>query len=130
MQSPGSDTSTEATLRNVCNLPVVFRQGGKSARQLVQESGYVQHAERVTETSVRHYLAAHGELVEKWQMWSEDRRSDGWYLECGERKPEIGWCGSGVGRTKVRRFNTCLEACAALIIAEMNQVSGLNARTP
>ena len=115
-------------LTNVCMLAHRYKRVGndKSPVELLRESGYLALPSAATEQRILRYLQANKWLIESWQLWSLDKRtSAGWYFECSSSGAEVGYFAAGAGRRNVRKFSSCVEACAAFIVSEAQHLARL-----
>jgi hypothetical protein len=62
-------------IARLCGLPSEFRtRGNVSMIDLIRDSGYLEIANRVFESDIEEYLREHADLVDVWQVYSEDQR--------------------------------------------------------
>ncbi len=65
----------------ICNLPRDFRGGACSSLDLIEASGYFGDPGSITIEAVMDVLRQDSTLVEDWELWSMDKRCDGWSLQ-------------------------------------------------
>ena len=75
--------NTRDVIMRICEMPSEFKKRGDvSMIQLLEESGYRQLREKVTEFHILPYIQTHPTVVEAWQCYSEDQRCrSGWFLQ-------------------------------------------------
>jgi len=96
----------------------------KSWNNLVQESGYIQLSNKITENDIAQYLRQNPQLISQWLQWSEDQRcSPAITFEQGESKryyvkryPES---------EHFKEFNSmdAFEACAKYIMKQLEDTA-------
>lgn len=114
----------------VCRLPIDFRRGNVSARNLVRRSGYLGARREVTVERLTERLATDADLVDAWLTWSEDNRSTpAWYIESlGAGAFEVGYYDHG--RTSQVVFDDRIRACAEYVRRYLEQFEGTGHRRP
>src|SRR5207253_645495 len=114
---------------SLCRIPLAFREGQKSPKQLVDESDYASHRFQITREMIVGYLALHPTLLEEWQVWSFDKRTnEGWYLQLDSERSIVGWFSSASGSAEVARFSSQAEAVAEFVLREADHIAGIRAR--
>lgn len=101
------------TIAKICRMPRDFgTRGDVSMDQLLQESGYTQCREQITEDLIREYVDTHRENIAAWQRYSDDQRcSPSWFF----RNKTIGHVAT-LGRIELEKeYLSEVEACAAYI---------------
>jgi hypothetical protein len=69
-------------VERLCALPRNFRAGKLSTISLVRASGYLSAPQVLTREAVLAVLRHDPLLIEDWEIWSGDQRTDrGWFLE-------------------------------------------------
>ena len=96
-------------------------RGDTSMVQLLQESGYKECREQITEDHIRQYVDTHHENINSWQRYSADQRSSpSWYF-CGKT---IGYVSRSGTKESEKEYPSEVEACAAYIKNMMEQLIG------
>jgi hypothetical protein len=112
------------SIKNICELPLGFEQGTKSAYQLAKESGFINNDKIDSIIKIKEYLQSHISLVELWELWSQDKRTtEGYYLEIG-KKNFVGYHGTKNKSNKVR-YKTAIDACSEFIFLEISMLLNL-----
>jgi len=71
----------ETVAEAVCRIPMEHGRGPLSPLALLENSGYFESHETITEEVFSGVLLSHPEWIESWWAWSGDKRvSEGWYL--------------------------------------------------
>jgi hypothetical protein len=107
-------------IRNICELPIDFSRGNKSAFQLASESGFLITNEKLALGLIKEYLESHPNLIEKWSIWSVDKRTEiGYFLNFDDRFI-VGYADyTKVGLIKAVEYETALDACSEFILLEI-----------
>ena len=109
--------STFDAIQKICNLPIEFRDGEKSPRDLIREAGL--DVQSLTADSITAILKAKPELVAEWLQWSEDKRSSpGHYFLSDGQRHVVGYY---PGHEQVE-FADPIAACADFVIKEANAI--------
>ena len=104
-------------IRRICNLPVDFRSGGKSAYDLVRASGIGFRS--LTTAEVLPVLQSNPALIDEWAMWSENQRCTPAYYFQKEADKFV------VGRMPEQErveFDDQIAACADFIVKAVNLI--------
>ena len=105
---------------------------------LVESSGFMNSPDALTRQAVLEVLRRKPTLIDEWQTWSEDKRTDGWGFE-GAEKPYRVFNLSVFGRRLNRYtlipekivvnekldFSDRAEACAEFIVREIQAIASL-----
>jgi hypothetical protein len=106
-------------VESLCKLPLRFRAGGVSIRELVEGSAPDLADLQNATNLIRRRLAEEPRLVDEWQTYSYDKRSSpSPYLD----GREVGYF-DGV-RREVATHDDQLDACADFIVREARSVLG------
>lgn len=109
-------TSDESVVAKLSALPLSSRDSGRSALELVRESGYFSAPEKLTVADVALYLTENSALVDHWLYWSEDKRaSKGWYFRKTVEDFVVGYFPNG----ECQQFSDGIEACAEFVVREV-----------
>jgi hypothetical protein len=93
-----------------------YSGGTESPLKLLRESGYYGMPDKITESVIQEALTRRPELVRDWQIFSENKRSTGWYWRAGEQGGYEVRCDSEAGRDiEVLLYRNEVSACAAFI---------------
>jgi hypothetical protein len=117
--------ATSSVVEAVCKLASEFRRRDDiSIVTLLQQSGYVESPELVTEESVKAYLRQHPELIDSWAILSDDQRSSGtWYLNAPHAAdPNVQWAVGFYPGTASVEYLDGPTACAAFIVRYVGRV--------
>ena len=106
-------------------LPKKFHDlGNVSVYALLAESGYLDSSEDITEEAILQGLHAQPECIQDWRIFSEDKRTTGWYL----MEPVNGCYGVGYippkGQARIAdlKYSDEASACAAFIKREIENI--------
>jgi hypothetical protein len=111
----------DSIVNDVINLPQNFYgRGNASIYTLLQESGYFEFHDQLTEEAIHNALRNQPELAGDWLGFSEAKRtSSGWFLRRGGAK------GYEVGHYPDHEpvdYSDELSACAAFIKREVEEI--------
>jgi hypothetical protein len=129
-------------IERLCHLPIDFHEGNRSPRELVRSSGLVNSPQILTREAVLEVLRRQPALIDKWQAWSDDKRTDGWGFQSAE-KPYRVFDLSVFGRRLNRHtlipekivindsldFSDRAEACAEFIVREIQAIASRIAKS-
>ena len=119
-------------LTAVCRLPLDFRGSRSSAHDLIVKSGYLALRREITVEHLYDRLALNQQLVDAWQLWSDDNRGwPAWYIESvgpGNGKFEVGYYDNG--KTSQRLFDDRNRACAEYAHHTLEQLADQAATVP
>ena len=107
------------TIAKICRMPRDFRtRGDVSMVELLQESGYAEYRELITEDLIREYVDTHRENIAAWQRYSDDQRcGPSWFF----RNKTIGHVPISGKIELEKEYPSEAEACAAYIKRMMEQ---------
>jgi len=112
------DNSTE----KLCNLPLDFKVADKSSLTLFQESKFADFYKVITQRDIKDYLSRHMNLIDAWKIWSEDKRTWGYYLSISPDKYFVGSFDKDGNENFAKSFDTAIDACAEFIFREANAI--------
>jgi hypothetical protein len=105
--------SIETVLKNICRMPIDFeRLGDVSMIHLLEESGYIESRNDITEDNIIGYLKEDKDIVDAWIRHSEDQRcTPSWYFN-GQT---VGYLNSSGQSEKENYYDDPLKGCASYI---------------
>ena len=104
-------------IQRICNLPAEFRNGSKSAYEIVHDAGI--DPRTLTPESISAVLLSKPELVSDWLHWSEDKRSTpGYYFLAEGNSYVVGHYPSD----EQLKFSDPIAACADFVVKEVNSI--------
>ena len=109
--------STSDEIQQICSLPTKFHSSGKSAYDLIRESGV--DVRSLTTDAIVGVLQTRPELVAEWLQWSEDKRSSPGYYFLSEKQRHV--VGYYPGDERVE-FADPISACADFVVKEINDI--------
>ncbi len=111
------------TVEQLCRLPLDFQEvGSKSLLQLINESGYHDDPNAVTESALADTLVNHPDYCDAWIGYSQDRRSScGWTIQQRDAEFVVQYYPNG---STTLRFADKSAACAAFAFRELHSLSG------
>ena len=111
------------TVEYLCRLPLDFHKvGTKSLLQLIDESGYHDDLDAVTESALACILDDHPDYCDAWIGYSQDRRAScGWTIQQRDAEFVVQYYPEG---SNTLRFTDKSAACAAFAIRELHSLSG------
>jgi len=117
--------STSDTVFALIDLPrKMYVEQDKSPCALVEESGYLESHEQVSEEVILKDLREHPEYLRDWKIYSEDKRTTGWYL--GDPDADRYFVGfipaEGEPHIHPLRYPDEATACAAFIKREIEDI--------
>ena len=118
---------TDEVVEHICRLPIDFDGGSNSMVQLVAESGVAARPDLLKLSIITSCLADHPEFIEKWLIWSANKRVEsGWYLVREADGFVVGF------RPKGERliYSEAAVACAEFVIREVNRLLGIARNKP
>ena len=107
-------------IEKICNLPLDFEVADKSSLTLLQESKFVDFYNVITKQDIKEYLSRHANLIDSWQIWSEDKRTWGYYLSISADKYFVGSLDKDGKENFSKSFTTAEDACAEFILREVS----------
>ena len=107
------------------NLPRDFSQKNTiSMYDLLQQTGYPDIADQVSEQDLYSELITHPDLVNDWFQYSQDKRcDDGWYFKYSDNNKYLVGCLDKSSNIETE-YNDKFKACAAYIKKELDQIKG------
>ncbi len=114
----------ELIIEKICQLPVSFIKENKSIYDLLEDSGYFDNPNIVTTSLIKDYLENNKEVINKWLIYSSDKRtSSGWYFTESDKhgKYIVGYLNNGNRRNETE-FSDIDNACATFILNEIESI--------
>ena len=109
------------TIEKICELPLDFKKSNKSTFLLAKESKFQEIYKEITTKDISNYLSIHKDLLDRWEMWSQDKRTTGYWLsitniyEIGNINPK--------GETIFKKtFSSAIDACSEYILRELGNI--------
>jgi hypothetical protein len=122
MESPETKALHDLSVR-IINIPKKFKTANASIHSLLKYSGYFETHDLVTAEAIREALLEHPDYVDDWIQYSEDKRcSSGWFFRQKGPGYEVGFFSSKDGYSQSTMYSDRLEACAAFIKKEMEEI--------
>ena len=116
----------EYCIERICNLPLDFKIADKSPYNLAQESKFAELHTSISVQDIKEYLLRKIDLVDKWIMWSEDKRTCGYYLSITSQKFLIGELDRNQNLVFEKSFSNNIDACAEFILREIFSILDIN----
>lgn len=107
------------SIEKVCSLPLDFKVADKSSFKLLQESKFADFHNDITKQDIVDYLFRHKNLIDNWKIWSEDKRTCGYYLSLNPDNYSVGSLDKDGKENFSKSFATAEEACAEFILREV-----------
>lgn len=107
-------------IQKVCAMAKDFySKSDKSIWQLFTESGYLKNPKIVTREALVGFLTANPDLIESWQIYSGDKRTEpSWYFLRSNAEWIVGYA-SVPSQEKRMVYQSKFEACAEFILHEL-----------
>ncbi len=107
----------ENIIQNIIRIPRDYYQQNRSKLTLVQESGYFDQYDQITEELIFEALQKEPEYVDEWIQWSDDQRvSEGWYIKIENGENFVArFSTKGEYRESITKYPDIKTACAAFI---------------
>jgi len=109
-------------IEKICNLPQDFKSANKSSMTLLQESKFTDFYNVITKQDVQDYLSRQLNIIDTWEIWSEDKRTWGYYLSISPDKYFVGSLDKDGKENFSKSFPTAEEACAEFILREVSAI--------
>jgi hypothetical protein len=107
----------DLAIRTICNLPIDFRSGSKSAYDLIRTSGIGFRS--LTTTEVLPVLQSNPSLIDEWMLWSEDQRcTPAYYFRQESDEYSVG----RLPEQEQVKFDDRFSACADFIVKVVNLI--------
>lgn len=114
-------------IEKICNLSVDFKVSNKSPYTLAAESKFRDLYKDISLHDIREYLSVHLDLIDKWDMWSSDKRTHcGFFLSISDAKYLIGAINSEGKKIFKKEFKSELDACSEYILREIAGILDIN----
>jgi hypothetical protein len=114
--------SKDSCIEKICNLPFDFKVAEKSSVTLLQESKFADFYYVITKQDIKDYLSLNVNLIETWEIWSEDKRTWGYYLSISPDKYFVGSLDKDGKENFSKSFSTAIDACAEFILREVSTI--------
>ena len=108
----------------ICKLPIDFKNENKSPYDLAKDSKFEIYHDSISVSDIQRYLNENKNLLDKWQLWSWDKRTTGYYLSF-EDNNAVGFINEKHQTTYKNEFNTSIDACSEFIYREISSILGL-----
>ncbi|MDQ3110075.1 MAG: hypothetical protein M3R17_09285 [Bacteroidota bacterium] len=115
-------------VEKICNIPVDIKTSNKSPLALCMESKFGDFYLEISLHDIKTYLLSQSGLIEKWQIWTEDKRTWGYGLSINAGEYSIGYRDSNNILTFHKTFSNKLDACSEYIFREVASI--LNIEIP
>jgi hypothetical protein len=112
----------ESCVEKICNLPLDFKVGEKTSLILLQESKFTDFHNVITKQDIKDYLSLHENVIENWKIWSEDKRTLGYYLSIRYNKYFVGSIDKDGKENFSKYFTSIDDACAEFILREVRAI--------
>ena len=114
----------EDITKKIIFLPRVFRNiMNKSIFGLMEETGYFQVHNKISEEIIEKQLKKYPEYVNEWISYSEDKRGDsGYYIKREGKIYIIGYLDKQGKIQILEKTNNAVKACAIFIIKEVEDI--------
>lgn len=109
-------------IEKICNLPLDFKVADKSSFTLLQASKFVDFHNDITKQDIIDYLSRHKNLFDNWEIWSEDKRTSGYYLTLNPDNYSVGSLDQDGKENFSKSFASAEEACAEFILREVSAI--------
>ena len=113
------------TIEKICSLPIDFKTTNKSAYTLAKESKFEEIYKDITTKDISNYLSIHGDLIDKWEIWSEDKRTTGYGLSISDNY-SIFNMNEAAKIIFEKHFASALDACSEYILREVGSILDIN----
>lgn len=112
-------TTKDNCIEKICTLPIDFQVADKSSLMQLQESKFIDFHNDITMQDIKDYLSRHKNLIDNWQIWSEDKRTSGYYLSINASPYFVGSLDKNGKQNFSKSFETVEDACAEFILREV-----------
>ena len=109
-------------IEKICNLPLDFKVADKSSFTLLQESNFVVFHNDITKQDIIDYLSQNKNLIDNWVIWSEDKRTWGYYLSLSPDNYFVGSLDKDGRENFSKSIATAEDACAEFILREVRAI--------
>ncbi|MCL2745213.1 MAG: hypothetical protein FWE67_15325 [Planctomycetaceae bacterium] len=110
------------TIKDIIFLPKKYYNGNSSPYAILKASGYFEWHDKINENDIFEVLTQHLECINQWLCFSADKRCCGWYFTEEKGKNIVGNYSSQGGYEQVIEFLDKIEACAAFIKREIEEI--------
>jgi len=109
-------------IEKICNLPLDFKIADKSSLKLLQESKFTDFYNVITKQDIKDYLFLNKNVIENWEIWSENKRTWGYYLSIRPDKYFVCSLDNDGKENFSKSFATIDDACAEFIWREVTAI--------
>lgn len=119
-------TRKDICIQKICCFPLDFGVTGKSSLKLMQESMFEDFYNHTSIQDIKDYLFRNKNLIENWKIWSENKRTWGYYLSINPDKYFVGLIDKDGNEFFSESFITEEDACANFILIEASVILDIN----
>lgn len=109
-------------IEKICNLLLDFKVAAESSLALLQESKFEDFYKDITKQDIINYLSRNRILIETWKIWSENKRTWGYYLSFSSDTYLVGSLDKYGKVNFSKSFVTAEDACAEFILREVSAI--------
>ena len=117
-----TNVTKDNCIEKICNLALDFEATDKSTLTLLLESKFTDFYNVITKQDIKDYLSRHKNVIDSWEIWSEDKRTWGYYLSIEPDKYFIGSLDKDGKENFSKSFATIDDACAEFILREVSTI--------
>lgn len=110
------------TIEKICNLPLDIKVADTSYLTLLQKSNFADFHNDITKQDIVDYLSRHKNLIDNWEIWSEDKRTWGYFLSLNQDNYSVGSLNKDGKENFSKSFASAEEACAEFILREVRAI--------
>jgi hypothetical protein len=114
--------SKDNCIEKMCNLPLDFKVTDKSSCTLLHVSNFAYFHNDITKQDIKDYLSRNKNLINNWEIWSEDKRTWGYCLSITPDKYSVVSLDKDGQENFYKSFATAEDACAEFILREVNEI--------
>ena len=114
------------TIKTIISIPdQLKRLGSISVYKLLENIGYFKEFDKISEKNIYEFLLNDSDYSDKWLIYSEDKRTDsGYYFKQDIDGSYVVGYFSDNKYANVQKYKNKLEACAAFIKKEIEEIRG------
>jgi len=116
-------------IKDIVFLPQKFYEGNASPHSLLKESGYFEYHDQISERDISEVLTQHLECIDQWVFFIADKRCACWYFTQNGGKYIVGYYSIQRGHERVTEYSDRVEACAAYIKQEIEEIRQIPIRS-
>lgn len=113
-------------IKKICNLPLDFKVENKSSVNILLESKFIEFSCVISKHEIKDYLFLNKKLIDIWKLWSENKRTLGYYLLINSDKYFMGSIDKDGKENFSKSFITAEDACAEFILREVSTILNIN----